>query len=215
MIPIRIFSVLVALTFLVGSTSLTAALETSRMTAEDRADLGRIQMKINSFRTLSTRFRQISPHGRTSRGNIFIQRPGQLRVQFDHKQMLILTSRFWLIVIQGRQGEPQYFPLNSTPAGILVRSNVTFDRDIRVTRVQRNGDKIFVTIARREALRQGKMILIFERKTLNLTGWTIIDARGLPTRVLLSETRLNVQLKPSLFYVPQDLVRPGGTSSDR
>ncbi len=215
MTPIRIFSILVALTLFVGSAPLTAALETPRLTPQDRADLGRIQMKINSFRTLSTRFKQISPRGRTSQGNIFIQRPGQLRVQFDHKKMLILTSRFWLIVIQDQQREPQYFPLNSTPAGILVRSNVTFDQDIRVTRVQRNGDNILVTIVRRKSPRQGKMTLIFERETLNLNGWTIIDARGLPTRVSLSETRLDVQLKPSLFHVPQDRIRPGGIGSDR
>jgi len=215
MTAFRMTPILVALAVAAGSMAMTTATAAAKLTAEDRADLGRIQVKVNSFKTLSTRFKQISPRGRISRGDIFIQRPGQLRVQFDHKRLLILTSRLWLIVIQGRRGKPQHFPLNSTPAGILVRSKVTFDGDIRVTRIQRNEENIYVTIVRRKSPRQGKMTLIFERETLDLTGWTIVDAQGLLTRVLLTNTKLDVRLKPSLFYVPQGRVRSGGAGSDR
>ncbi|MYJ70824.1 MAG: hypothetical protein F4092_03445, partial [Rhodospirillaceae bacterium] len=49
------------------------------LSAQDRVDLKRIESKVNGFRTLRTRFRQISPDGRVSRGDIFIQRPGQMR----------------------------------------------------------------------------------------------------------------------------------------
>lgn len=187
----------------------------ARLTAEDRADLGRIQEKINGFKTLQTRFKQISPRGQISHGTIYIQRPGQLRVQFDKKRLLVLTSRLWLIVIQGRRGRPQHFPLNSTPAGILVRSKVTFGGDIRVTGISRDENRIMVTIVRRKAPRQGRMTMIFNRDDLKLTGWTIIDSQGLLTRVLLSRTQLDLTLKPSLFYIPQRRVRSGGNGSDR
>jgi len=187
----------------------------ARLTAEDRADLGRIQTKVNSFKTLQTRFKQISPRGRISHGTIYIQRPGQLRIQFDKKRLLVLTSRLWLIVIQGRRGRPQHFPLNSTPAGILVRSKVNFGGDIRVIGISRDERRILVTIVRRKAPRQGRMTMIFDREGLNLTGWTIVDSQGLLTRVLLSGTRLDVPLKPSLFYVPQGRVRSGRNGGDR
>lgn len=202
---------------LVGTVAIAAfgAPASARLTAEDRADLGRIQVKVNSFKTLKTRFRQVSPRGRISRGHIFIKRPGQLRVQFDDKKLLVLTSRLWLIVIQGRRGRPQHFPLNSSPAGILVRSKVTFGGDIRVTRVRRDDKRIMVTIVRRKSPRQGRMTLMFDRENLDLLGWTIVDAQGLLTRVLLSNTQLDVPLKPSLFYVPQNRVRSGGFGSDR
>ena len=184
------------------------------LSQKDRADLKRIEAKVNGFRTLRTRFRQISPGGQVSRGDIFIQRPGQMRIQFDRRNLLLLTSRLWLIVLEGKHGEPQHFPLNSTPAGILVRNEVRFDRDIRVTRVRRTGRSILVTIVRRNSPRQGRMTLTFKRPSLDLTGWTIVDAQGQLTRVFLSETQLDVALAPSLFELPAGRL-PSGPSIDR
>lgn len=184
------------------------------LSARDRADLKRIEAKINSFRTLRTRFRQISPGGRVSRGDIFIERPGQMRIQFDRRNLVLLTSRLWLIVIQGKHGEPQHFPLNSTPAGILVRSEIRFGRDIRVTRFYRTGGRILVTVVRPESSRRGQMTLTFDRDTLDLTGWAVVDAQGQVTQVFLSETQLGVALAPSLFQLPAGR-RPTPPGGDR
>ena len=182
------------------------------LSAQDRADLERIEVKVNSFRTLRTRFRQTSPGGRISRGDIFIQRPGLMRIQFDRRDLVLLTSRLWLIVIQGKHGEPQHFPLNSTPAGILVRSEIRFDRDIRVIRVRRTAEEILVTVVRRESSHRGQMTLTFDRDTLDLSGWTVLDAQGELTQVFLSATQLDVALAPSLFELPAGRLPapPGG-----
>lgn len=188
--------------------------EPARLSAKDRADLRRIEAKVNGFRTLRTRFRQLSPDGRLSKGDIFIQRPGLMRIQFDRRDLVLLTSRLWLIVLQGKHGEPQHFPLNSTPAGILVRSKISFDRDIRVIRLHRAGGQIMVTVVRQGAARQGRMTLMFDRKTLDLTGWTVIDAQGQLTQVFLSETQLDIALAPSLFQLPAGRL-PAGPGSDR
>ena len=188
--------------------------DADRLSAEDRADLKRIEAKVNGFRTLRTRFRQISPGGRISRGDIFIQRPGLMRIQFDRRDLLLLTSRLWLIAIKGKHSEPQHFPLNSTPAGILVRNEISFDRDIRVTRVRRTDRAIFVTVVRRNSSRRGRMTLIFERRSLDLTGWTVVDAQGQRTRVHLSETQFDVALAPSLFALPAGRL-PQESGSDR
>ncbi len=185
-----------------------------RLSAEDRADLKRIETKVNGFRTLRTRFRQISPGGKVDRGDIFIQRPGLMRIQFDRRDLLLLTSSLWLIVLQGKHGEPQHFPLNSTPAGILVRNKIRFDRDIRVTRIHRTGGQFFITVVRRGSSRQGRMTLTFNRETLDLTGWTVVDAQGQLTQVLLSETKLDVALAPSLFELPAGRL-PQGPGIDR
>lgn len=199
----KLLRALPALTALVLTTGVAAQTPASaRLTAEDRADLRRIEEKVNGFRTLRTRFRQVSPGGEVFRGDIFIQRPGLMRIQFDRRDMVLLTSRLWLIVIQGERREPQYFPLNSTPAGILVRERIRFDRDIRVTGIRRTAHRIFVTVVRSGAPRQGRIILIFERQTLDLAGWTVVDPQNRMTRVTLSETRLDPPLDPMLFSLP-------------
>ena len=210
--PGLIWAGIAALVLAAGAAAQTQ--DPDRLDREDRADLKRIEAKINGFRTLRTRFRQISPGGQIDQGDIFIQRPGLMRIQFDRRNLLLLTSRLWLIVLEGKHGEPQHFPLDSTPAGILVREKVSFDRDIRVTRVRRTDRKIFVTVVRRNSSRQGRMTLIFERGSLDLTGWTIVDAQGQHTWVHLSETKLDVVLAPSLFELPAGRL-PQGPGSGR
>ena len=186
----------------------------SGLTAEDREDLKRIEAKVNGFRTLRTRFRQISPEGQVSRGDIFIRRPGLMRIQFDRRNLLILTSRLWLIVLQGERGEPQHFPLNATPAGILVRNRIRFDRDIGVTRLRRTRRQIYVTVIQANSPRQGQMTLIFERRTLALTGWTVVDAQGQTTQVFLSGTQFDIPLAPALFSLPAERMPSYGPGSD-
>ena len=170
---------------------------------------------MNGFRTLATRFRQIAPDGTVSHGDILIRRPGRMRIRFDDRDMTILTSDRWLIVVDGRYGEPQNFPLNSTPAGILVRNEIRFGRDIRATGLRRTGERIFVTVVRPESPRSGRMILEFERGTLDLAGWTVIDAQGQKTRVFLSDTRFGLPLASSLFEPPPPPAAPAGPGSDR
>ena len=206
-------AILLAAVFLTTGAGAQSA-EPDRLSARDRADLRRIEAKVNGFRTLRTRFRQISPGGRIDDGDIFIERPGQMRIQFDRRNLVLLTSRLWLIVLQGKHGEPQHFPLNSTPAGILVRSEIRFGRDVRVTRIHRIGRRILVTVVRPESARQGRMTLAFDRETLDLAGWTVVDAQGQLTQVSLSETQLDVPLAPSLFQLPAGR-RPAGPGSDR
>ncbi|MDE0703803.1 MAG: outer membrane lipoprotein carrier protein LolA [Rhodospirillaceae bacterium] len=205
---LRALPALAALVLTAAAAAQTPA--AARLTAEDRADLRRIEERVNGFRSLRTRFRQVSPGGEVFRGDIFIQRPGLMRIQFDRRDMVLLTSRLWLIVIQGERREPQYFPLNSTPAGILVRERIRFDRDIRVTGIRRTARRIFVTVVRVDAPRQGQMILIFERPTLDLAGWTVVDPQNRLTRVTLSETRLDPPLDPMLFSLPESHLPPAG-----
>ena len=202
-----------AAVFLVAAAGVQSA-EPDRLSARDRADLRRIETKVNSFRTLRTRFRQISPGGRIDHGDIFIERPGLMRIQFDRRNLVLLTSRLWLIVVQGKHGEPQHFPLNSTPAGILVRSEIRFDRDIKATRVHRADGRILVTVVRRESSHQGQMTLTFDGDSLDLIGWTVIDAQGQLMQVFLSETQLDVALAPELFQLPAGRM-PTGPGSDR
>ena len=58
------------------------------------------------------------------------------------------------------------------------------------------------------------MTLTFDRETLDLTGWTVVDAQGQLTQVFLSATQLDVALAPLLFALPAGRL-PRGPGSDR
>src|SRR5262245_127066 len=59
-----------------------AAQAAKQLTEEDRADLKRVEEYLNGIRTMQARFQQFSPNAGLAFGNIYMRRPGQLRVEY-------------------------------------------------------------------------------------------------------------------------------------
>jgi len=56
---------------------------TAQTTAQDAADLARIEAYLNGVRSLRARFIQSAPNGGISQGVALLQRPGRMRFQYD------------------------------------------------------------------------------------------------------------------------------------
>ena len=51
-------------------------------TAQDRADLARIETYLNALRSLKANFMQVAPNGGISAGNAWLSRPGRMRFEY-------------------------------------------------------------------------------------------------------------------------------------
>ena len=68
------------------------------LSKEDTTNLMRIQKHLNSSKTVKARFLQISSNGEYAEGQIFIQRPGRLRLIYDDPNSLLVSlSRIFLL----------------------------------------------------------------------------------------------------------------------
>ena len=52
-------------------------------TAQDRADLARIETYLDTLRTLKAHFLQVAPNGALAEGTAWLDRPGRMRFQYD------------------------------------------------------------------------------------------------------------------------------------
>lgn len=188
-------AVLAALLFGLG-----AAAPARALSPDDQALLARVEKYVNSLTTVKTRFSQIAPDGQTAKGTIYLSRPGKLRIDFDPpSRVRIMTTRLWLVVYEGRNAEPQNYPLNSTPAGILVRKTIHFGGDLKVTRISRTDRFVRIRLIRAKNPDQGSMTLVFDRQPLKLVGWVVADAEGQQTVVRLHDTKVGIKLNPDIF----------------
>ena len=181
-----------------------AQTEPLALSAADRADLARAEDYLNGIGTLKSRFLQASSGGAYAEGTLALSRPGKMRLEYDPPvQMLIVADGTWLIYKDLELDQISYLPLNSTPAGIIVREKMSFTGDdLRVTGIERGPGVLSITVIGKES-DDGSMTLVFADRPMALKKWIVIDPQGVKTSVSLLSSRFGMALNPRLFIVKQ------------
>ncbi|MGE0734598.1 MAG: outer membrane lipoprotein carrier protein LolA [Alphaproteobacteria bacterium] len=179
--------------------------QTKTLSATDLETVARVEQYLNSFATFEARFEQTGARGAIVRGALYIQRPGRLRVTYDPpiKSFMVATP-VYLIYYDGELGEPTYLPLNSTPAGILVQKDIKLSGKLRVADVWRENDLLHVMIVEPGGNDKINITLAFRQEPMQLKEWTVVDAQGFPTRVVLTDAKVNRPIDQKHF----DFVNP-------
>lgn len=169
------------------------------LTAQDQADLHRIAAYLNGITTMYARFRQFSSDGRTASGQLWMQRPGRMRFEYNlPSPILLLADRFYVYYVDKKLIEMQKVGLQSTPAWLLLRDPVTFD-DMVVTGFTRSPNEVQVTVVEQAHPDNGSLSMVFSEQPMALRQWTIVDAQRRVTTVVLSDEEFGMALDPNLF----------------
>ena len=193
-----------ALALMLAISPLAAEQAPSGLTAADRADLTRAQNYLNGIGTMQSRFLQASSNGAYAEGTLTLSRPGKMRLEYDPPvQMLIVADGTWLIYKDLELDQISYLPLDSTPAGIIVREKMSFfDDDLNVKKVDRGPGVLGITVTGKDP-DEGTMTLVFSDKPLALKKWIVVDPQGVKTSVSLLSSRYDVSVDRKLFIVKQ------------
>lgn len=172
----------------------------AELSAADRDDIAKIEIYLNRISTLQSRFLQVTSNGDYSEGQLYISRPGRMRIEYDPPvPILVVTSGTWLIYHEKKLGQVSHIWLDSTPAGILLEKKITLSGKLTVSGFERGAGAIRLTLVRTEDPHEGSLTLVFGDHPLVLKKWKIIDAQGITTTVSLLDTRFGIPLDPELF----------------
>jgi outer membrane lipoprotein-sorting protein len=172
------------------------------LTAQDQADLGRIQAYLNGVRTLHARFLQVAPDQRTSEGQAWLERPGRMRFQYDPPAPFLLVAGHGLLVFHDSElRQTSNIPIVSTPLGILLADQINLtDGGVTVTGFRRLPGQLQVSLVRTASPQGGTLTLIFaDGPPLTLRQWVVTDAQGKQTSVTLYDVQLGGRFDPKLF----------------
>jgi outer membrane lipoprotein-sorting protein len=178
---------------------------------QDRADIARIEAYLNSIRTLSARFMQVSDAGGTAEGQLFLSRPGKLRLEYDPPvPILLVASSGFLIHYDKQLKAVTHLPINSTPAGLLVREHIALSGDVTVKAVERGPGSLRVTVVQSKDPDAGRITLTFSERPFALSNWQVVDPQGNVTRVALIDPHVGMPLDPALFrFTDPGMLPPG------
>lgn len=205
------------LTLVGGAVSVLAAFpavarDEPELSPEDRAEVERVEAYLNGVKTIRARFVQVADTGEAAAGTFYLDRPGRLRVQYDPPNPnLLVANGYNLIHYDSSLETVAYLPLDSGPAGVLVREKIALAGDLRVNRVERRAGTLRVSIVQRDDPRAGEITLVFRDQPLALNQWRVSDAQGRVTQVTLQSPEVGVKLDPSLFKF-EDPTFPGRRS---
>jgi outer membrane lipoprotein-sorting protein len=168
----------------------------------DRADIARVETYLDSVKTLEARFLQIGPDGSTAEGKFYMSRPGKLRLEYDppNPNLLISDGRAF-VHIDRYLKTISYLPIDSTPAGVLVRTSVKLAGDVAVIGIERGPGVLRIAIIQTSDPRAGRLILEFAERPFQLSSWRVIDSQGLTTRITLLDPRDGIAIPAERFVI--------------
>ncbi len=167
---------------------------------DDAADVARAESYLDAIRTLQARFLQIAPDGSVAEGDFYLARPGRLRLEYDspNPNLLVADGRA-LVHIDRYLKTIAYLPIDSTPAGILVRERIRLDGDVRVVGVERGPAVLRIALVQTSDPRAGRLVLAFGERPFTLASWSFVDSQGLATRVTLIDPKFGTPIDPAKF----------------
>jgi outer membrane lipoprotein-sorting protein len=181
---------------LIALTPLAAGAQTE----SDAQAVAQAEQALNAVRTMKSHFVQVSSNGGQAEGELYISRPGKLRLNYDPPaRMQLLVQGNYLLQIDLKLGTITHIPLSRTPAGVLLKPNLTLGGDLKVTGVQRGTGIVRIGVVQRGKEDEGNITLTFSETPFALRQWTVVDPQGIETRVTLVNPEVNMPLDPHVF----------------
>lgn len=164
--------------------------------------LSDVSASLNSFRTMEGQFIQFGPHGEQSEGVFYIQRPGKIRFHYRPPVKLDVISDGRNVAVRDNRAMTQdFYPLSKTPLRYLLAEQIDLTSDRLVSQIREDPDLLAVVIVEKSAFVDGRLTLVFDRKSHDLKQWIVTDAQGLNTSVAIYNVTVGKQPDPGLFKI--------------
>jgi len=187
-----------------AETPTQAASRALELSAEEQADVARIEAYLNGLTTVRAKFQQYSNSDGLVAGRIYLRRPGRLRVEYDPPSAVLLVADGLALSYFDRElNNLEQAPLNLSPLWFLLRENVHLGGDVTITSFARDAGTIEIGLVQTDEPDAGQVELQFGDKPLELRQWLLTDASGGTVRVGLYDTEFGVELANELFATPR------------
>ena len=170
--------------------------------SDEKRDLIKdIQTYFLNLKTLEADFIQIGPKGNISKGKLYLDLPGKIRIDYKQPNNLLITSQgFWLYIQDRKLKQTNNVPIKQTPLNYLLKKNIDFNNKSLDLKIKKEAGLIILSIKELNKLDESKLILQFSEKPLNLKKWVIEDEFNNQTNVLLQNLHLGIKRSHLLFF---------------
>jgi outer membrane lipoprotein-sorting protein len=153
------------------------------------------------IRTMAGEFVQFGPKGEQTGGKFFIERPGKVRFNYDGNAGFRVISDGDSVVLENpKMNTMDLYPLSKTPLKLLLDERIDLTGN-RVRSVKEESDQIVILMADKSVFGNSQITMIFDPQTYELRQWTIRDAQGKDTTVMIFNVQNGVRLDQAMFQI--------------
>jgi outer membrane lipoprotein-sorting protein len=204
----RSFTGLLAFALVAGLSALTPA----DASAQAGAAAQKIADHFASVKTMMGEFVQFGPRGEQTGGKFYINRPGKIRFNYEDPSPMRVIADGKSVVIGNRKLKTwDIYPLSKTPLNLLLGEKIDLSAKM-VRSVREEADLTTIVLGDKSMFGDSTITMMFDPKTYDLRQWTITDAQGKDTSVMIFNVQTGVPLDDKVFAIPYDEVRSRGAS---
>ena len=175
---------------------------------EEKADLDKVSAYLNGIKSLKANFIQIGPDGGMVQGQLFLQKPGQIRFEYKPPSpVLVVATDGKLYVKNSKLSTLDSYDLSDTPLGLLLNEHVDLKTNKAVIGVVEQNGNIVVRARSSSNRNDSNIALVFSTPGIELRQWTVRDNQGGNTTVALQGLEPGASLDAALFAAPQKPVK--------
>ena len=156
-----------------------------------------IVTQLNNLNSLEFTFDQVV-NDKTEKGSCLLEFPGKLKCDyFDDKKKELIINKKKLAITQKRYNKTYYYPISKSPfLNILYKD--------KLLEIVRSGEvEISNQIIKLVYLDNNEITVFFDKKTLDLKGWQIIDQYNNNINFSLNIIAKNDVFKKGTFKIPE------------
>jgi outer membrane lipoprotein-sorting protein len=157
----------------------------------------KIVAQLNDLSSLEFTFDQII-NNKTEKGSCLLEFPGKLKCDyFDDKKKELIINKKRLAITQKRYNKTYYYPISKSPfLNILYKDKLL--GIVKSGKLELSDQIIKLTYSD-----DNKITVFFDKKTLDLKGWQIIDQYNNNINFSLNIIAKNDVFKKGTFKIPE------------
>ena len=190
LVNVRFFNFILRNYFLI----IIFVLFTFNLSADEK---NQILSQLNKLDSLEFTFEQLI-NNKTEKGICVLKFPGKLKCNyFDDKQKELVINNKKLAITQKRYNKTYYYPISKSPfLNILYKD--------KLLEIIKSGRLEFTEqLIKLIYLNNNEITIFFDRKTLDLKGWEVIDQYNNNINFSLNIISKNEVYKKNVFKIPE------------
>jgi outer membrane lipoprotein-sorting protein len=175
--------------------------------AAAQAAAQKIADHFSSVKTMTGEFVQFGPKGEQTGGKFFIERPGKLRFNYEAPSDFRVVSDGRSVVLMNQKlRTADLYSLSQTPLKLLLDERIDLSGS-KVRDIREESDLTTIQLADKSVFGSATITMMFDPKTYELRQWTVTDAQGKDTTVMIFNVQEGVTFDPSVFRIDYNSVR--------
>ena len=152
-------------------------------------------------RTMMGEFVQFGPSGEQTGGRFFIERPGRVLFLYEEPSSIRVVADGRSVVVNNTQLNTwDVYPLDQTPLNLILGDRIDLSGG-RVVSVSEAADLTTIVMQDQQMFGDSRITMMFDPASYDLRQWTIRDAQGKDTTVVIYNVREGVTFGPETFEI--------------